>query len=323
MKNLNRRQFIQSLSILGIGVATSGYLPVHGQDKPEDKKSAEGGSASGGKPATKPMVAVVEGNKPAEITLAALGILGGIAKFVKKGDVVVLKPNMAWEKPLEAAATTNPDIVVALANECFKAGAKKVKIVERTCNDPKNCFQICGFEKALIGNKAEVVLLTNDPKEYKEVKIPDGKELKSILIAKDVLECDVFINIPIAKNHGLSKLTLGIKNLMGVTGGKRPELHHQLGQKMAEILSVIKPHLTIIDAYRVLVRNGPTGGNLKDVVTVRKVIASIDPVAADSYACTLKPFSLEGKNVSCVQAAYDMGLGEIDLAKMDIVEKII
>ena len=115
----------------------------------------------------------------------------------------------------------------------------------------------------------------------------------------------------------------GIKNLMGVTGGKRPELHHQLGQKMAEILSVIKPHLTIIDAYRVLVRNGPTGGNLKDVVTVRKVIASIDPVAADSYACTLKPFSLEGKNVSCVQAAYDMGLGEIDLAKMDIVEKII
>jgi len=308
---------MQSLSILGIGVATSNYLQIHGQDKPEDKNPEEK------KPETKPMVAVVEGNKPAEITLAALAILGGIGKFVKKGDVVVLKPNMAWEKPLEAAATTNPDIVVALANECFKAGAKKVKIVERTCNDPKNCFQISGFEKAFIGNKTEVVLLTNDPKEYKEVKIKDGKELKSVLIAKDVLECDVFINIPIAKHHGLSKLTLGIKNLIGVIGGKRPELHHQLGQKMAEILSVIKPHLTIIDAYRVLIRNGPTGGNLKDVVTLRKVIISTDPVAADSYACTLKPFSLEGKNVSCVQAAYDMGLGEMDLAKMDIVEKKI
>ena len=317
MKDLNRRQFLQSLSILGIGAAASGYLPVHGQDKPDDKKPEEK------KPAPKPMVAVAEGIKPAEIALGALAILGGMAKFVKKGDVVVLKPNMAWEKPLEAAATTNPDIVIALANECFKAGAKKVKIVERTCNDPKRCFQICGFEKALIGNKAEMVLLTNDPKEYKEVKIPDGQELKSILIAKDVLECDVFINIPIAKNHGLSKLTLGIKNLMGVTGGKRNELHHQLGQKMAEILSVIKPHLTVIDAYRVLVRNGPTGGNLKDVVAVRKVIASTDPVAADSYACTLKPFSLEGKNVGYVRAAYDMGLGEIDLAKMEIVEKKI
>ena len=165
--------------------------------------------------------------------------------------------------------------------------------------------------------------MTNNPKEYKEVKIPDGKELKSILIAKDVLECDVFINIPIAKNHGLSKLTLGIKNLMGVTGGQRSSLHQQLGQKMAEILSIIKPHLTIIDAYRVLVRNGPTGGNPKDVSAVRKVIASVDPVAADSYACTLKPFSLEGKNVSCVQAAYDMGLGEMDLDKINVVEKKI
>lgn len=311
MKNLNRREFLKTASILGVGFI-SATKPIFGEDKPSEKKLE-----------TKSMVAVVEGNKPAEITLAALGILGGIAKFVKKGDVVVLKPNIAWEKPLEAAATTNPDIVVALANECFKAGAKKVKIVERACNDPKKCFQICGFEKALIGNKAEVVLLTNDPKEYKEVKIPDGKELKSILIAKDVLECDVFINIPIAKHHGLAKLTLGIKNLMGLTGGKRNELHHQLGQKMAEILSVIKPHLTIIDAYRVLVRNGPTGGNLKDVSFVGKVIASVDTVAADSYACTLKPFSLEGKNISCVKSAYDMGLGEMDLAKMDIIEKKI
>lgn len=313
MKDINRRQFLQSLSILSVGVATSNYLQIHGQDKKPDEKKSD----------PKPIVAVVEGNKPAEITLEALGILGGINKFVKKDSVVVLKPNIAWERPFELAATTNPEIVVAVIRECFRAGAKEVKVVERTCNDPKKCFQICGFEKALIGNKAEVVLLTNDPKEYKKVKIPDGKELKSILIAKDVLECDVFINIPIAKHHGLSKLTLSIKNLMGIIGEKRNELHHMLGQKMAEILSVIKPHLTIIDAYRVLVRNGPTGGNPKDVIFVGKVIASIDPVAADSYACTLKPFSLEGKNVSYVQAAYDMGLGEMNIDNMDIVEKKI
>ena len=313
MTDINRRQFLKSLSVIGVGVAASNYLQARGQDEEPAKN----------KPKPKPLLAVVEGNNPAEITLAALGILGGMDKFVKKGSVVVLKPNIAWEKPMELAATTNPELVLAVAKECFKAGAKKVKIVERTCNDPKKCFQICGFENTFQKSGVEFVLLTNDPKEYKEMQIPNGKELKSILIAKDVLECDTLINIPIAKHHGLAKLTLGIKNLMGVTGGQRSSLHQQLGQKMAEILSIIKPHLTIIDAYRVLVRNGPTGGNPKDVSAVRKVIASVDPVAADSYACTLKPFSLEGKNVSCVQAAYDMGLGEMDLDKINVVEKKI
>ncbi|MBI5779569.1 MAG: DUF362 domain-containing protein [Planctomycetes bacterium] len=317
MKDINRRQFLQSLSILGIGAVASGYLPIHGQDKPEDKKPDEK------KPDSKLVLAVVEGKKPAEITIEALAILGGISKFVRKDSVVVLKPNIAWEKPMELAATTNPEVVLAIARECFKAGAKKVKVVERACNNPKKCFQICGFENAFNKSGVEFVHLTDDHKEYKEVKIPDGKELKSILIAKDVLECDTFINIPIAKHHGLAKLTLGIKNLMGITGGKRNELHHLLGQKMADILSVIKPHLTIIDAYRVLVRNGPTGGNPKDVAFVGKVIASTDIVAADSYACTLKPFSLEGKNISCVKAAYDSGLGEMDLSKIDIIEKKI
>lgn len=312
MANLDRRQFLKTASILGIGLAGP-FRPALGDPKIPDTK----------KPIPKPVLAVVEGEKPASLTIEALEILGGIKKFVKKDSVVVLKPNIAWERPLETAANTNPEIVLAVISECFKAGAKKVKIVERSCNDPKKCFQLSGFEKALAGNKAEVVLLTNDPKEYKEVKIPGGQELQSALIAKDVLDCDVFINIPIAKHHGLANLTLSIKNLMGVVGGRRSQLHQNLGVKMAEILSVIRPHLNIIDAYRVLVRNGPTGGNLKDVVMAQQVIASTDPVAADSYASTLKPFSLEGKNISCVQAAYDMGLGEMDIDKMDIIKKKI
>jgi uncharacterized protein (DUF362 family) len=312
MSNLSRRQFLKTASILGVGLSGIAGTLLGSQKDPDEKK-----------PALKPLVAVVEGDKPYEMAVAALGLLGGIKKFVKKDSVVVLKPNIAWERPLEAAANTNPDVVLAVISECFKAGAKKVKIVERSCNDPKKCFQISGFEKALIGNKAEVVLLTNDSKEYQEVPIPDGKELKSVLIAKEALNCDVFINIPIAKHHGLARLTLGIKNLMGVAGGRRSQLHQNLGPKMAEILSVIRPNLTIIDAYRVLVRNGPTGGNLKDVVLAKQIIASTDPVAADSYACAIKPFALEGKNIGCVQAAYEMGLGEIDLAKMDIIEKKI
>ncbi|MEW6026719.1 MAG: DUF362 domain-containing protein [Planctomycetota bacterium] len=317
MKELNRREFLKTASVLGAGFVVAAN-PLLGQDKTSEETKPDEKQ-----PAPKPVVAVVEGKKPAEITLEALAILGGIGKFVKKDLVVVLKPNMAWEKPMELAATTNPEVVLAVARECFKAGAKKVKVVERPCNNPKKCFQICGFENAFQKSGVEFVHLTDDKKEYKEVKIPEGKELKSVLIAEDVLECDTFINIPIAKHHGLAKLTLGIKNLMGIVGVDRRPLHNNLGQKMADILSVVKPHLTIIDAYRVLVRNGPTGGNPKDVSFVGKVIASVDPVAADSFACTLKPFSMESKNISCVKAAYDSGLGEMDLGKMEIVEKRI
>lgn len=313
MKNLDRRQFLRTISAIGIGAITTNYLKTYAEDKTNKDD----------KPLPKTTLAVVEGEKPAEATLAAINILGGISQFVKKGSVVVIKPNFSWERQPESAATTNPDVLSAVIKECFKAGAKKVKVIERTCNDARKCYQVCGIEKVVKETGAEIVLLSGNIKEYKEIKIPDAKELISCLIAKDVLECNAFINIPIAKHHGLTKLTLGIKNLMGIIGVNRSGIHNNIGQKLAEILAVARPHLTIIDAYRVLVKNGPTGGNPKDTVLLKKIIACADPVAADSYAATLAPFGLQGKDINYIKASFNMGLGEMDITKLNIVEKKI
>ncbi|MFH1231372.1 MAG: DUF362 domain-containing protein [Planctomycetota bacterium] len=321
MKNLDRRQFLRTVSILGVGALTTNYLKINAEDK--SNKDDPQGHPVDNKPLPKMTLAVVEGEKPAEATLAAINILGGISQFVKKGSVVVIKPNFSWERGPESAASTNPDVLSAVIKECFKAGAKKVKIIERTCNDSKKCYQVCGIEKVVQETGAETVLLSSYLREYKEVKIPNGKEMIYCLIAKEVLECDTFINIPIAKHHGLTKLTLGIKNLMGIIGIKRSDIHHNIGQKLAEILAVARPHLTIIDAYRVLVRNGPTGGSPKDTVLLKKIIACTDPVAADSYAATLTPFGLQGKDIGYIKASYNMGLGEMDITKLNIIEKKI
>ncbi|MDI6733324.1 MAG: DUF362 domain-containing protein [Planctomycetota bacterium] len=323
MKHFNRREILKGLTLLGIGALSSNILKLGADDNPESRRLS--GRDAKDKTTSKTILSVVESDKIPEGVKESLNIalsaIGGLSNLVKKGSVVVIKPNMAWERPPELAANTNPEVVSTVIKECFSAGAKKVKIVERTCNDPKRCYAMSGIEKVVKETGAEMVLLSNNPKEYREIIFPDAKELKSWLIAKDVLECDVLINIPIAKHHGLTKLTLGIKNLMGVMGGKRGGIHHLISQKMADVLTLVKPHLTIIDAYRVLVRNGPTGGNPQDVVYLKKFIASLDPVATDSYASTIEPFKLKPHDIGYIKASYEMGLGEMDIAKLNVVEK--
>jgi uncharacterized protein (DUF362 family) len=297
-----------------------GNLSADTKDSPPaGEKPAKGAEK---KPPQKAQVYVVEADKPSAAVLGVLSLMGGIEKFVKKGSTVVVKPNIAWEKPPEMAATTNPEVTTAIIKECFRAGAKKVKILERPCNDPARCYKICGYDKVISDTGAEMVWLTGNQKDYQEIELPLGKALKTLLVAKEALECDTFINVPIAKHHGLSRLTLGMKNLMGIMGCNRGAMiHNKIGQKLADTYSAVRPHLTIIDAYRVLVRNGPTGGKSKDVVLVKKIIASTDTVAADSYAATLEAFGLNGEYLNCVKAAYDMGLGEMDISKMNIIEK--
>lgn len=335
-KGLNRREFIRTAALTGAGAAyllaglssKIGGSSLFAQENPgkENDKSVS-------KPKVK--VAIVTSDKPDKAVVAALALLGGMEKFVRKGQTIVVKPNIAWEKPPELAATTNPDVVTAIIKECYKAGAKTVKVVERSCQNGKRCFDICGFDKVIRETGAERVILS-EPEDYKEIEFPEGREIKSWPIAKEILKCDVFINVPIVKTHGLSDLTLGIKNLMGIMGARRSELHHKIGQKMADVLSAVRPHLTIIDAYRVLTDNGPTGGNTGDVVLVKKIIASIDPVAADSCAATITTFKKRergsknsrsvkytGRDISYIQAAYDMGLGESELKNMEILEKEI
>ena len=201
------------------------------------------------------------------------------------------------------------------------AGAKRVLVFDRTCNEQRRCYTRSGIQAAVesIGDSRAQCIFPDDNK-YVPVKIEKGKSIREFQFNKDALEaeCDCYINVPIAKNHVLSKLTLGLKNVMGVIGGNRGEIHTGIGQKLADLNLVIRPKLTIIDATRILLRNGPTGGNLKDVKVLDTLIASTDIVAADAYATTL--FGLKPADIKPTVAAAKMGLGEMDLSKVKIVK---
>ncbi|MBI4834577.1 MAG: DUF362 domain-containing protein [Planctomycetes bacterium] len=331
MKNkktsISRRDFLKNALIIGgAGLMAPSLFPIlsHGEDdkkKKEDEKEV---------PIEKILaICSTESDKtnPGVMVKEALALLGGMKKFVKKGDVVLVKPNIAWERKPEFAATTNPKVVAAVIEEALAAGAKKVKVFDRTCNDARRCYKITEIEEVAKKAGAEVFIIEKDASFYQEVKIPKGKILKSCDVVKEVLESNVFINVPIAKHHGISRLTLGIKNLMGVVGGNRGELHKEIGTKLTDILSVTKPHLNIMDAFNVLVAHGPIGGDLKDVRFCGKIIAGVDIVAVDSYTAGLKPFSegskkeLTWEDIPYIKEAAERGLGEADITKLKILEK--
>ena len=263
-----------------------------------------------------PVVAVAEGADHARTTRNALAALGGMGRFVKQGATVVVKPNMGWDRSAEYGANTNPVVVKTIVEECLRAGAKKVKVFDRTCNDERRCYVNSGIEPALKGMKnVEVKHLENE--RYRKVAI-NGAVLKEWELYGEALSADVYINLPVAKHHGLSRLTLGLKNVMGIMGGNRGSIHKQLDGALADINAAFKPHLTVIDATRILTAHGPQGGDLRDVKVLNKVIASTDVVAADAFATTL--FGLKPEDIPVTVAAHRRGLGEMDLKKVRIVK---
>ena len=262
-----------------------------------------------------PVVAVAEGKDYAQVTRKAIAALGGMKRFVRSGDVVVVKPNMGWDRSPEQAANTNPVVVRAVVEEVLRAGAKKVKVFDRTCNDERRCYVNSGIAGALKGMKnVEVKYVENE--RFKKVAI-NGRALKEWELYDEALGADVFINVPVAKHHGLTRLTLGLKNVMGVMGGNRGSIHKNIDNALADVNRVLKSHLVVVDATRVLTAHGPQGGNLSDVKVLNKVIASTDIVAADAYATTL--FGLRPEDIAVTVAAHKRGLGEINLNKVRIV----
>lgn len=263
-----------------------------------------------------PVVAVAEGSDHAAVTRRAINALGGMKRFVKPGNTVVVKPNMGWDRSSEYAANTSPVVVRAIVEECLAAGAKKVKIFDRTCNDERRCYVNSGIVPALKGMKnVEVKYLESE--RFRKTMLK-GKTLKSWELYDEALYADVLINVPIAKHHGLSKLTIGLKNMMGIMGGNRGSIHTKLDGALADVNAVIKSHLVVVDATRILVAHGPQGGDLSDVRKLNKVIASTDIVAADAYATTL--FGMKPADIPVTVAAYKRGLGEMNLDKMKIVK---
>ncbi len=265
--------------------------------------------------AGQPVVAVAQGTDYARTTRNALAALGGIGRFVKPGAVVVVKPNMGCDRSAEQGANTHPQVVRAIVEECLRAGAKKVKVFDRTCNDERRCYVNSGIEPALRGMK-NVEVKHLEEERYRKVAL-NGKVLKEWGLYGEALSADVYINVPVAKHHTLAKLTLGLKNVMGIMGGNRGAIHQHIDEALADVNAVFRPHLTVIDATRILTDHGPQGGNLADVKVLNKVIASTDTVAADAYATTL--FGLRPEEIAVTVAAHRRGLGEMNLKKIRIV----
>jgi uncharacterized protein (DUF362 family) len=264
-----------------------------------------------------PILGVAEGKDYRLLVEKAVEIVGGIGKFVKTGDTVVIKPNMGWDRRPEQGANTHPLVVRGLAELALDAGAAKVQVFDYTCNEKRRCYTSSGIiaELEKVGDR-RIHWEHIDQRKFVPVDIDRGKSLKRWEIYKDALAADCYINVPVAKHHGLSRLSLGLKNSMGIIGGNRGKLHHNLGQDLADLATVVQPKLTVIDATRILLRNGPQGGRVEDVKITDTVIVSEDPVAADAYATTL--FAMAPQEIASTVAAYNMGLGEMDIDKMEI-----
>jgi len=299
---LNRREFIRQT---GKGVLAVTVLSAESLSSLFAQKVA-------------PDAVRVENGEPADLLQAALNEYGGMTHFISRGDIVVVKPNIGWDRAPQYAATSNPDLVTAIIKSCYDAGAKTVKIFDRTCNNPRRCYKNSQIEEKSNAVDAEVSQIRDE--KFVNTSIKNGKLIKEWPIYKEYLEADKIINVPIAKHHSMSRLTLGLKNLMGVMGENRGSLHADFDIKINDIDSNILPTLTIIDAYRILTANGPVGGNLSQVKLTKTLIMSPCLVTADYLALDL--FGVTPRDVGHVREAIDRGMNKYDLKKLNL-KKIV
>jgi uncharacterized protein (DUF362 family) len=259
-----------------------------------------------------PEMVVVQGDDPRALVRRAFDDLGGVGRFIAHGDLVVLKPNIAWDRTPEQAATTNPDLVAEVVKQCMQAGAKRVIVTDISCNEAERCFRRSGIAAAARAEGADVIL--PDPARFREVDL-GGEVLQNWQVFEPFLLADKVINLPIAKHHALTGATLGFKNWYGILGGERNRLHQQIHQSLVDLAAFMLPTLTLLDCYRVLLRNGPTGGNLEDVALHKTLVAGTDPVALDAYAAKAY-WNLDADAMPYLKLAEKRGLGQSDFAQV-------
>jgi uncharacterized protein (DUF362 family) len=257
-------------------------------------------------------MAVVQGKEPEGLVQRAVEELGGIRRFVARGDVVVIKPNIAWDRTPEQAANTNPQAVAEMVRLCREAGAARVIVTDVSCNEPRRCFQRSGIAQAAGSAGAEVIL--PEERKFREVNL-QGEVLGAWPVFEPFLAADKMINFPIAKHHSLTGVTLGMKNWYGILGGLRNRLHQRIHESLVDLADFMRPTLTLLDAYRVLVRNGPTGGDLADVALKKTLIAGTDPVALDAYVAKAY-WDLDARTLRYLKLAQDRGLGRMDFENL-------
>jgi uncharacterized protein (DUF362 family) len=259
------------------------------------------------------LVVKIQGESPYKNTKKAVELLGGMKKFINKGDVVMVKPNIGWNRNVEQAANTNPEVVKALVEMVYKAGAKKVIVMDHTCNQAQRTYERSGIKEAAEKAGAEVRFVDENRLLKHNFK---GEKVKIWPVYQDFLEVDKFISAPVLKHHASSEITIGMKNLYGILGGRRGKLHRNMGTGIADLAAGFKVDLTVVDATRVLLRNGPTGGSLDDVVMKKTIIASANIMEADVVATDL--FGRKPQEIPFLVAAHKKGLGEIDLARINL-----
>ena len=261
--------------------------------------------------------------EPVAATRKALEAMGGIFRFVKKGQRVVLKPNMSFSRTPDFSATTHPLVVATAAQACIEAGAQQVLILDHTLQRAEFCLERTGIRDACKNIPGVHVLALQEKKFFHEIKIPQGKVLERVEVMKEILDSQVLINIPVAKSHSATGVSLGMKGLMGMIWD-RESFHSQynINQAIADLGTVIKPQLTLLDATRALVSGGPGGPG--EVKKLNLIIAGIDPVAVDSYGVSVVPWygqNFKGRQVEHLLAAHQRGLGKIDLDQLKILKE--
>jgi uncharacterized protein (DUF362 family) len=300
---MDRREFVRRTLGAALTAAAFGGVPVL-ELLPATARAAAG-----------PSLAVRRGRNIPELVRQTLAALGGIDQFVKTGETVVVKPNIGWDRTANLAANTHPLVVRTLVELCLDAGAKRVSVFDRSCNDPRRCYIQSGIQEAVEAIGSDRVRIEQmDRRAYRDIDIGKGLELSRWSFYLPALEADRFINVPVAKQHSISMVTLGMKNIMGVIGGDRGRLHRRIAEALTDINTVVCSDITVIDATRILVANGPQGGRLEDVKVTDTLIASPDIVAADSYAATL--FGHRPQDVPTIAEAARRGLGVMDLDRV-------
>jgi len=299
---MNRRMFLKDAALGGL---------VFGA-------GARTGLFAGTAAAAPPDLAIIQGESPSAITKAAIETLGGMGRFVARGNIVVIKPNIGWDRTPEMAACTNPDVVRALVELSFAAGAKKVTVMDNTTNQAQRCYVRSGIQAAASAAGADVPFV--NPRRIKSMPL-GGTWLKDWDVIQDFVECDTLINVPIAKHHNLCRVTLGMKNWLGAIGDPRNRLHQRIEEASVDLAAFFKPKLTVLDAYRILVRNGPQGGRPSDTKLLKTVAAGADAAAVEAFGATL--FDIAPADLPLLKFAVERKLGRIDLEKLVLEKRAI
>ncbi len=267
-----------------------------------------------------PDVVDVSGTDPAAMVAAALAGLGGMQRFVSQGDYVVIKPNAAFANPPEWGTTTHPQTVVAVARACLAAGAKRVLVLEYPQAKGQKCLERCGLAGALDGLADVSVRLLEGKKDFRRVEIPGGVATQEVDVAKAVLSADVLISVAAAKAHTATGVSFGLKNAMGLIYDREAfHTRFDLHQAVADLGRVVRPHLSIVDATRALLTNGPAGPG--ETATPGRMVAGTASASVDAYSLTLARFNqrqMTPEDARHILLASKAGLGEIDLAKLGI-----